>query len=256
MFRLRVLSALVGIPLILAVTWLGGFPFMAVLLLLGALALGEFYQMGSIPAPARLPGIAVHTLLIGAAWFGGPPGLLTGLILFFLALNIYWVLTFPGNFQALLFLLWGKLYITVLLSCFLWLRQAPEGFLLVAALFAAVWASDTGAYLVGMTLGRHRLIPAVSPKKSVEGAVGGLLFAAAAMILLAPYLQLAIPRAALTGLLLSVTGQLGDLAESALKRHANIKDSGHFLPGHGGVLDRMDSLLFAAPLAWLLFVIL
>jgi phosphatidate cytidylyltransferase len=257
MFRQRVLSALVGIPVVLAVTWQGDLPFFLFALFLGILALRELYNMcGVRDSKERVLGYVAHTVLFLLAYLYGTQALLIGLIFVFLAVNILWVLAFPRDFKTLSVLIWGKLYITVMLSCFLWLRQAPDGFLLVAAVFVTVWASDTGAYLVGITLGKHRLIPAVSPKKSVEGAVGGLISAAIAMALMGPMLGFGQLQAATMGVLLSIMGQVGDLAESALKRSAETKDSGNFLPGHGGVLDRLDSLLFVAPLAWILFVIL
>ncbi|MGI6657992.1 MAG: phosphatidate cytidylyltransferase [Dethiobacteraceae bacterium] len=124
---------------------------------------------------------------------------------------------------------------------------------MLLSIIATTWASDTGAYACGLTLGRHKLLPAVSPKKSVEGAVGGLLFAAVVMsVCFAPLLKLSRPTALLLGAVISLAGQCGDLAESALKRWGNTKDSGRFLPGHGGVLDRLDSLLFAVPVGYFL----
>lgn len=121
------------------------------------------------------------------------------------------------------------------------------------------WASDIGAYAVGRTIGRRKLIPAVSPGKSVEGAVGALVVTTLAAVAyerwaLRPLAQLAIAPwfAAAYGLLVSVAAQLGDLAESLLKREAGVKDSSHLLPGHGGILDRFDSLFFVLPVSYLL----
>jgi phosphatidate cytidylyltransferase len=121
------------------------------------------------------------------------------------------------------------------------------------------WASDIGAYAVGRTIGRRKLIPSVSPGKSVEGAIGGLvctmLFAVAyERLALEPVAQLAMRWwwAAAFGLAVSVAAQLGDLVESLIKREAGVKDSSHLIPGHGGVLDRVDSLLFVLPVAYVL----
>jgi phosphatidate cytidylyltransferase len=123
------------------------------------------------------------------------------------------------------------------------------------------WASDIGAYAVGRTLGRHKLIPSISPGKTVEGAIGGLL---ASMLIAAVYTQYVLhPTAHLGfrspplgvlafGALVSIAAQTGDLAESLLKREAGVKDSSHLLPGHGGILDRFDSLLFVLPTAFVL----
>ena len=122
------------------------------------------------------------------------------------------------------------------------------------------WVTDTGAYFVGRSVGRHKLIPSVSPGKSVEGALGGLVLAIVAAWLyertvLVPVAHLAfVPGAALLfGAVVSAAAQVGDLAESLIKREAGVKDSSHVIPGHGGVLDRLDSLLFVLPTAyWLL----
>ncbi len=127
---------------------------------------------------------------------------------------------------------------------------------LVTILFTAVILTDSGAYFVGSLIGKHKLAPKVSPGKTWEGAVGGFLFAMLGMVVLyvlrEKYQWAALPdwdawRYAHAGLILSITGQIGDLAESVLKRDAGVKDSGNLFPGHGGVLDRCDAMLFAAP---------
>jgi phosphatidate cytidylyltransferase len=257
MFRQRVASALVGMPVVLAVTWRGGLPFMLLVGLFGAAALREFYLLSGVDhRPLRALGYTGHFILFILAWFFGLGAYTIGFVGFFLFVNLYWLVTYPQNFHRLSSLIWGKTYITTLLVFLLFLRMADNGFLLVLALLLAVWASDSGAYIVGMTLGRRRLLPAVSPKKSVEGALGGLAFAAIILFLAGPWLELPRVTALFFGMIISAVGQLGDLAESALKRWGNIKDSGTFLPGHGGVLDRLDSVLFAAPVAYLFYYLL
>lgn len=256
MFRQRLLSALVGIPTVMVITWAGGPLFALALLLVGVVALQELYILAGVEdRMMHLLGYTGHTVLFLLSFAAGPQALLFGIILFFILLNIAWVLAYPRDFRVLSVLVWGKLYITLLLSAFLWLRQADNGLIIVVAVLITIWASDTGAYLVGMTCGRHKLIPEVSPKKSVEGAVGGIVFAAFILGVLGPSLGYRPLAAAAIGVLLSIAGQFGDLAESALKRWSNVKDSGRFLPGHGGVLDRIDSLLFAAPLAYIIFIL-
>ncbi len=120
------------------------------------------------------------------------------------------------------------------------------------------WLSDTGAYLVGKTLGRRKLIPRISPNKTVEGAVGGIAFAALTSLLCSWMFQLNLHPvfALLLGIVLGVVGILGDLAESAIKRHALVKDSGTLIPGHGGMLDRIDALLLTLVTTWLLIPVL
>ena len=255
MFRQRLLSALIGIPVVLVVAWTGGLPFFLLLLTIGLLALREFYSLTGVDDKSLATlGYVGHVILLILLWQYGFSVYAVGFIGFFLVLNIYWVLSFPQNFHALSAVIWGKLYVTTLIGVLVLLRG--RGFIAILTILITIWASDSGAYLIGMTLGKRKLIPAVSPKKSLEGALGGVLFAALAMTIMAPYIGSGRLTAALMGTLLSVVGQFGDLAESALKRWSNNKDSGSFLPGHGGVLDRLDSLLFAAPIAYIFFTTL
>ena len=123
---------------------------------------------------------------------------------------------------------------------------------LIIGIFILIWVSDSFAYITGRLLGRHKLFPRVSPKKTIEGALGGLAFALATAYLLAKYEPIVSPTHwVVLAAIIVVAGSLGDLVESKLKRAAGVKDSGAILPGHGGMLDRLDSLVFAAPFAYL-----
>ncbi len=152
----------------------------------------------------------------------------------------------------------GRIYVPLLLGHLVLLRQLPDGRGWVFLVLFAVMACDTLAYFVGVSFGKHKLYPAVSPKKSIEGSLGGLVgsclgvWLAAALFLPAFGAEHVI----LVGLLLGVAGQIGDLFESLLKRACGVKDSGGIFPGHGGILDRLDSLLFAFPLAYYLACLL
>jgi phosphatidate cytidylyltransferase len=137
--------------------------------------------------------------------------------------------------------------------------DARAGTALLMLPIALTWATDTGAYFFGRTFGRHKLIPSVSPAKTVEGAVGGVIVAIVAawlyvLFILRPVAQLSMLPVALTvfAILISCVAQIGDLAESLSKRDAGVKDSSRLLPGHGGILDRFDSLLFVLPVAYVL----
>lgn len=123
-------------------------------------------------------------------------------------------------------------------------------------IFVPVWAADSAGYFVGKAFGKHLLAPTVSPKKTVEGAVGNLLMAILAGIGVAAWCQIPLGGGALIGALIGVFGQIGDLFESQLKRNAKLKDSGSLLPGHGGILDRIDSLLLTAPITCLVLALL
>jgi phosphatidate cytidylyltransferase len=254
MIKQRVASALVGIPLILAVSWYGGWIYFIVLVSIGHLALRELYNLAGLEEKIlRRVGFAGSFLLLLLLFLSGMEAYFYGLILFFLFLNFFWVIAFPMDYLPFATLLWGKLYITSLLSFFLLLRALPGGYTAVLTVFLAIWITDTGAYFTGVSLGRHRMAPVISPKKTWEGALGGLFLTGLALFLFSPFLGLGRLFSVVLGLSLSIAGQIGDLSESALKRWAQVKDSGAFLPGHGGFLDRLDSLLFAAPIAYLLF---
>jgi len=147
----------------------------------------------------------------------------------------------------------GIIYIPVLLSFLILIRGSSSGMIWIFVLLAVIFAGDTGAYYVGSYLGRHKLSPAVSPGKTIEGAIGGL---AANLVIgsvgKAFFLsELSWGLSLLFFLAVGIAGQVGDLFESELKRSSGIKDSGGILPGHGGILDRIDALLFASPVAYI-----
>lgn len=145
--------------------------------------------------------------------------------------------------------MFGVLYVGVTLSTVVSTRSLPTGEFLVLFLAVVTWASDTGAYYAGTLWGKHLLLPSISPKKTVEGVLGGLVLAVAAAILAQWWFasQLSLSDAVILGVLLTGAGLIGDLFESMIKRRTGVKDSGGILPGHGGMLDRLDSLLFTAP---------
>ncbi len=186
-------------------------------------------------------------LLAAAVWLGGIPLLLvTGAA----ALVAIWELrAMLRRFSLVLWLL-ASLIVTIALASGLALRELDDGLAWLGYAILITFASDTAAYAVGSLIGRHRLAPSISPSKTWEGAVGGVIGATAVSAAFALFIELeTLPLAAaiLLGAALSMLGQLGDLGESWLKRKAGVKDSGNLLPGHGGVLDRLDSLLPILP---------
>ena len=149
--------------------------------------------------------------------------------------------------------LFGAVYVGWLLGYAIWLQGRVDGPQLVLFLVGVTWAGESAAYLVGSSVGRHRLAPILSPRKTLEGAIAQVIVSVAAALVLAAWLQPAcsLAGAAGGGALLGVIGQVGDLAESAIKRSIGTKDTGGLIPGHGGMLDRIDSLLFNAPALYL-----
>jgi phosphatidate cytidylyltransferase len=192
--------------------------------------------------------------MVGLAWFQGPDALAIGLLVTVLAAMVWRLADGPAGFQrdlgaaALI-----AVYVPFLAGFAALLAAPDDGHLRVLVTLAAVVLSDTGGYVAGVLFGRHPMAPTVSPKKSWEGFGGSLLAAAiGSAVLLYVLLDVAVWWGAVFGLALAGAAVLGDLAESMLKRDLGIKDMSDMLPGHGGLMDRLDSVLFALPVAYLL----
>lgn len=248
MLRSRVVTALWFVPLFLVVlyvgTWVFGL-FLALLALLAAIEVARLLRMGGYqPSVAVIAGLPL-LLLVGvyARVELAPAAVALALVA---SLLIYVFRNAPAS-TALPS--WGlsmatALYLAWPLQHFALLREAGSGLIWAGWALVGTWICDTGAYLVGRAIGRRRLFPRVSPGKTWEGTLGGALLTAAVSAAVAPLLQVPMASAAAVGLLIGLAAVLGDLAESFLKRAAGAKDSGALLPGHGGILDRIDSLLF------------
>ncbi len=205
-----------------------------------------------------LPLLAGSWVMIALAWYAGAEGLILGLVLTVLAIMVWRLADGPAGYQRdLLAGVLVAVYVPFLGSFAVLLDKPHDGVLRVIALLAAVVLSDTGGYAAGVFLGRHPMAPSVSPKKSWEGAGGSLVIAAiGGAILFALLFHVAWWRGAFFGAGVAAAAVLGDLAESLLKRDLRIKDMSHLRPGHGGLMDRLDSVLFAAPAGFVLFSML
>ncbi len=254
MYRARVLTALLGIPALLFFVFLGGYFYGALVAVIALVGLREYYSLleKAGRAPLKLPGYLVLPLLFLVVFQLHLQQVLLLWVCIFLFFSMLPVFA-PGRVSyweaALNF--WGIAYLGGLLSFLITVRSLPAGFSLTVLLFIMVWMTDISAFFVGSKLGRRPLSKTISPKKTVEGTVGGIAGSCLAGLLLAGLLlpagYLNPGSGALLGISVGVAGTLGDLSQSALKRSVDVKDSGSFLPGHGGMLDRFDSLLFAAP---------
>ncbi len=253
----RVLAAVLGIPLIIYLVYRGGFFYFALVLLIALVSLREYLAMvgrGEFILPRGL--VLAAALGVLGVQFYSPENFAFVLIFILLLFAFLHVLFFPRLTPwELMTVMWGILYIAGCLSFLLLLRAREGGFLLTLFLFTGIWANDTGAYFVGLNLGRRKLAPLVSPKKTVEGAVGGTLLTLLFLVAFAWIFRLDRGMALGAGLLISLAGYSGDLVISAMKRHFHIKDTGAIIPGHGGFLDRFDSLIFAAPLFYILLAL-
>jgi len=270
----RVLAALVAAPLALVMIYLGGLPLAAFLAAVSVGCAWELFRIAraggldpldplGIPLAGAIP-LAAYSATIGLY---RPTLGLAAMALLVILSAVIWVRGTHGHpLGAAAVTVIGVLYTGGLLSFGYALREYPyaignrAGTVLVAFPLVLTWASDIGAYFVGRAIGGRKLIPAVSPGKTVSGALGGLvttivvswLYVRFALVPLAS-LTMTVPAALLFGAIISVSAQIGDLVESLLKREANVKDSSRLIPGHGGLLDRLDSLLFVLPVAYVLF---
>jgi phosphatidate cytidylyltransferase len=256
----RALAGAAFVLLVIGAAYLGGLVFLFFALAVVALALREFFNLVRVAgyAPYRNLGTVLGLALPSCAFLFGSQALAAASAGVLLACLIA---TFarPGGRSvadsAVTAL--GVYYVGFLASHMVLLRESPsaagldydEGFAVVMAAFAATWCSDTGAYLLGRALGRHKLWPEVSPGKTWEGAVAGLAGAVGGLALVRRLLggPFGWPEMVPLGIALGAIGLAGDLIESALKRSVGWKDTGAIMPGHGGALDRFDSFLFVAP---------
>lgn len=245
----RTLSVVVGAPIFLFFLWLGHLWLALLLIGLYILAVREWSQVlrPMVGGLAFLPLLA-GALLILLPVLGEPPPAGLGLVGVLLATLIATFSTSTLPATGLSF--FGAVYVGWPLAMLEYLRQL--GLWVALFVILAIWANEILAYLFGSLFGRHRLIRHISPNKTWEGAVAGLLAAVAVAYVLAPRLHMAAVVGAILGFAIAVLAQVGDLVESQIKRLVAQKDSGTFLPGHGGVLDRFDAVLFTIPAVYYL----
>ena len=253
-FWSRILISLVLLPVILGIVWLGSWWLLAAALIGGLIALHELYVMGRGLRPLVLGGyVGLILTLLGAevgeiSWMVG--GIFATIVIAFVVFGFSDAR--PSATAAISLTLLGVVWVGGGLASFMLLREIPvNGRLVVFTVLIAVFADDTAAYFVGRAIGRHKMAPTISPGKSWEGFVGGTV-AAMAVAFFAMYDQgfLTDLEALGFGAAIAVSSTLGDLFESAIKRDLGVKDSGRLLAGHGGVLDRIDSILWAGPAAF------
>lgn len=272
MFRKRLITALCGIPLVIVAIWFDGpLPWFTILAAVwGSLALLEFYTLAGISKVIPLVGFGLlWTLLFithpHCTYDMVAPILLTSAVIVSLIILLF-LRNVKGSLTGWAWAVAGTLYIGWLLSYLVALRLEPGtadfpqiGRNLVFITLFATFGSDSAAYFVGKAIGRHKLAPRISPGKTWEGSFGGLIGAVVVSYLFTLCTPFQLPlnywQAIIIGLLISVFGQGGDLIESLLKRHAGVKESGNLMPGHGGLLDRMDSILFAGVVVYFYYVI-
>jgi phosphatidate cytidylyltransferase len=259
----RIVTAVAGIPLVLGLVWLGGWFFYGLICVIALLAMYELVRMmHGINWPVSI----VWSLILGACVLLRPvvsdwEAWMLGATLVF---AVFQLRTGPDRWlERMAGTVMGAVYPVLFISFLIdlhwgasdWLGSSAA-FTLILMLLCLIWGTDTGAYYTGKTFGKHKLAPSISPNKTWEGSVGGLAlaFGVASLFKLFFLPELTWMDAAVLAVLGGVWGQMGDLMESALKRHVGVKDSGAMLPGHGGMLDRFDSLIFTAPAYYIYLV--
>ena len=256
----RILTAILLIPAVVwLVLWAPRYLLVAVQVLFTLASLWEFFRLAeAIPGvkTIRLPGYAFG---ITVSLFSLSKSPSTGIVavtgLFLMVLLV--AAMSPGRgitayLTSVSATLLGVLYVAVPLSLLVWVCLQRDGPFWTLFALVVIWAGDTAGFFIGGALGKHKSSPRISPNKTWEGTAGSFAAAGLVGLIVARFFWEATAywKLILLAAALNVAGQLGDLAESALKRNAGVKDSSHLVPGHGGVLDRIDALLFAAPVLW------
>ena len=264
MFKTRLLSGIVLVIILIATVGTGGgllFDFLALISLIG---LSELYKVVDVQSKILgFTGYLAAVVYYGILYTGQMQYVTFLTIVFLVVLMAVYVFSFPVfKAEQVMTVFFGVFYVAVMLSYVYQTRMLDDGAVAVWLIFLSSWGCDTCAYCVGMLLGKHKMAPKLSPKKSIEGGIGGLAGAA----LLGALYALAINKwggasagvgeYALICFVGGIISMIGDLAASAIKRNHEIKDYGKLIPGHGGILDRFDSVIFTAPVIYYLAVAL
>jgi len=261
---IRILTALLGIPLLIFVILSGGLILKIALCVFVLIGMYEFYKaMDNKFNPIKPLGYIFalfYILFISSGQQFAFPFMILFLIILLLA-TVFLHKKYKVVDVAITF--FGFFYVCVLFSHIVQINQLLHGELFIWLIFISAWGSDTAAYFTGMFLGRHKLCPNLSPKKTIEGAIGGFIGSVLLSLVYGIIIQSGL-NVSMNHLLLicivvgglgSIASQLGDLAASSIKRYVEIKDYGYLFPGHGGVLDRFDSILFTAPLVYYILLL-
>lgn len=264
MFWIRFRSSVIIVICAALALILGGDVLFCVIMAISLIGMMELYRV--LGVNKKLPGMIGYLACIGyqlLVRFEKEEYVMAGIIAFFLILMFAYVLTFPKfRSEQITMVFFGFVYVAVMLSFVYKLRMIENGVYLVWLIFIGSWISDTCAYLVGSKIGKHKIAPKLSPKKSVEGFFGGIIGSALIgciyALIFADKFTIGSPVlvCGIAAAVASVISQLGDWAASAIKRNYDIKDYGNLIPGHGGIMDRFDSVIFTAPVIYGLIMLM
>jgi phosphatidate cytidylyltransferase len=253
----RVITGVVLAVLAVVLVAHGGLVYFFVMLALALVGLSEFYRLVRRYRPLPLAGLIAVAAMMYMAWFRSPTGLFGALVLGVFLTALLGLLWGPrqGVSVRMAVTLLGILYLGLGFSALLLLRRLDSGAAAVLTVVFGTWAGDTMAYFTGRYFGSTQMAPRLSPKKTWEGFAGGAIGTILLVVFIGLYTDLGPGDSLLLGAVIAVVGPLGDLFESLIKRDVQIKDSGRGLPGHGGVLDRFDALLWASVAAYFLLTV-
>lgn len=249
----RALVGVVGAILALIVVYTGGIPLLIALIVLSILGLHEFYRMTRSYKPNLLAGYGGAALILIGAHTGGLEGALRGCIyLFALTFILHAIRGLkPEMVGQMAVTFFGAFYVGIGFSHVILLRTPTYGISLAIVVLLATWTSDTVAYAVGHYLGQRPISPVISPNKTIEGTLAGFIGTIVVVLIAGKSLPwMGSGQFFVLGLVIAIAAPLGDLFESYIKRASHVKDAGTIIPGHGGILDRFDSLIFAAVAAF------
>lgn len=266
--KTRVISAIIALPLVLIPIYFGGLLFYATMMVAIGIGLYEFNRAFKVDNKhLYVIQMLCSIILLAVMWFELGAFYIGPIVLLLILLFMYYVISYPKmELTELVHTLFGFIYIPLMLSHVVLVRQIEVyGSFMIWMILIISFGSDSFAYFAGRTLGKHKLAKQLSPNKTIEGAIGGVLGAGALSVIYAVYvsstgLNFEIYHYigfGLMGAVGSVFGQFGDMSASAMKRVTGIKDFGNIMPGHGGIVDRMDSIIFVAPFVYyaLLFIL-
>jgi phosphatidate cytidylyltransferase len=258
MLATRILTATVGLPLIFASTYYGNIPFHIMMVIVSFVSVQEYLVISKKYNPhvliSLIMSVAFFLFLCFFENFSADKIALSAIVMMavFFGIEVFGKNT-DLSVERISTSFLGSFFIPLSLVHMVYIRNLSCGMELMFFIFIVVWVLDTAAYAFGKVFGKHKLAKNVSPKKTVEGAVAGVIFGVlTAIICRYIFMQsiFTLREALIFGLVISITGQFSDLAESLIKRDGNIKDSGKIIPGHGGVFDRFDSYIFATPVMY------
>ena len=257
MFKTRLLSGIVLVAVALLTIISGGYVLFFTLLGISLIGMQELYKAMKVRTDqfnaleiAGYLGAVIYYVLMAADFekYG-----MMGVIIAFMIFMFVYVFNYPRfHAEQVMPAFFGVVYVAVMLSFIYLTRNLPDGKFLVWLIFLCSWGCDTCAYCVGMLIGKHKMAPVLSPKKSVEGGIGGVAGAALLGVIYAAATGGPMAEYALICAVGALISMVGDLAASAIKRNQNIKDYGKLIPGHGGILDRFDSVIITAPVIYYL----